>query len=135
MENSEPAIEPIAREVSGTADEPHLNILIGEAWSTVLDDPKEKAEIAALLGVAESELDPKQPPFHAEIIGSGVTGAEVLIALASGFVLGLAKDSGSAAGKAASKKLRELWADFMRDRVSPPGSGKLGAPRYDADEG
>ena len=48
--------------------------------------------------------------------------------MASGFALGVAKDIGGAAGKAAAQRLRELWNDYMGDRVSPPGSGKLGSP-------
>ena len=120
------AARQIAKCRTGSADEEQLNDQIGQAWREALADPKQKSEIAKLLGVKADELDPDKAPFHAEITGAGFTGGEVLIALASGFVLGLAKDIGGAAGKAAAKHLRELWNDYMRDRVSPPGSGKLG---------
>jgi hypothetical protein len=126
--------EPIAREAAGTADETQLNLLIAEAWRAALNEAGDKAEIAALLGVPASELDPRQPPFRASIGGAGLTGAEVLIALGTGFLLGVAKEIGGAAGKSASKKLRELWTTYLRDRVSPPGSGKLGPPGYSEDE-
>jgi hypothetical protein len=124
----------IAKTGAGTADEAGLDSLIGKAWRAALSDPNEKARIASLLGVNQDELDPDQPPFAAEIAGSGFTGAEVLIAVAGGFVIGIAKELGGAAGKAAAKRLRELWEDYMRDRVSPPGSGKLGAPKNEAEQ-
>jgi hypothetical protein len=53
--------------------------LIKEAWGAALSDPKEKADIATLLGVKENELSPDEPPFHAEITGAGFTGGEVLM--------------------------------------------------------
>jgi hypothetical protein len=124
----------IAKNGVGTVDEPGLAPLIGNAWRIALSDPKDKAEIAALLGAKQDELDPDRPPFTAEIAGAGFTGAEVLIAVAVGFVTGVAKDLGSAAGKGAAKQLREIWEDYMRDRVSPPGSGKLGAPKDEAEQ-
>jgi hypothetical protein len=41
---------------------------------------------------------------------------------------------GGAAGKAAAKRMRELWTDYMRARVNPPGSRELGAPKDDPEE-
>jgi hypothetical protein len=119
---------------TGTADEAQLETLIKQAWRAALSDPKERADIATLLGAKENELSPDEPPFHAELTGAGFTGGEVLIAVAAGFVLGGAKDIGSAAGKAAARRLRELWNDYIYDRVSPPGSGKLGRSKDEAEE-
>jgi hypothetical protein len=115
---------------SGTADEGELKISIAEAWRAVLKDPKERAEIAALLGAEESELNPEDPPFSAEVEGSGTFGAEVLIALGTGFSVGFVKEFGkgigSQLGRKAADALRDLWIDHIRDRVSPPGTGRLG---------
>lgn len=126
--------EIIARSAAGRADEEQLGVLISEAWHTALSEPGEKAEIAALLGVKEDELDPARPPFRAEIAEAGLTGGEVLIALALGFAGGFTKDMAGAAGRATAQKLRELWTDYIRDRVSPPGTGKLGRPKDDSSE-
>jgi hypothetical protein len=123
---------------AGTADEARLEKSIGEAWKAALNDPQKKAEIANLLKLKESELDPERPPFRAEITGSGLTGGEVIIAVVVAFAMGFgtqfATDMGGAAGKEAARRLRQLWTDYMRDEVSPPGSGKLGPPKDEGEE-
>ena len=123
----------------GTADKDQLDLSIASAWQVALQDSNERAEIAALLGVQESDLDPNSPPFRADIRGAGTFGAEILIALAVGFVVGFAKDfgkgMGSQAGKKSAEALRNLWTDHIRDRASPPGSGRLGPEKEDVEEG
>jgi hypothetical protein len=128
----------VAKSASGTADEEQLNISIADAWRAALTDSKERAEIAALLGVQESELDPDNPPFRAVVEGAGVFGADILILLAVSFGVGFAKEFGkrlgSQAAKMAAGALRGLWTDHMRNRVSPPGSGRLGPEKEDVEE-
>jgi hypothetical protein len=120
----------IVRITSGSADGEELNRLIANAWRDALSDSKERAEIAALLGAQEDELDQNNPPFQAEVEGAGTFGAEILIALAAGFAVGFAKEFGKTLGRAAGKRaaevLLDLWSDHIRHRVSPPGSGRLG---------
>ncbi len=125
----------VIRYKSGRADEQRLQDLISTAWSEALGNSAERTEIAGLFGVKESDLDPARPPFQAKITGAGLTGAEILIAIASGFVLDFFKDVGGAAGKTAAERLRELWSKHIAKRVSPPGSGELGKPRDEEDGG
>ena len=82
----------------------------------MLSDASEKAAIAKLLDIPEDALKPTQAPFRAEISASGLTGAEVLIALGVGFVAGFVKEMGSTAGKKAAQGLRAVWADYMQDK-------------------
>lgn len=128
----------IAKCASGTADQEQLKTSIADAWRAALEDTKERAEIAALLGARESELDPDNPPFRADIRGAGTFGAEILIALAVGFAVGFAegfgKGVGSKAGEKAAQVLRDLWTHHIRDRVSPPGSGRLGPEKEAVEE-
>lgn len=125
----------VAKSASGTADEGQLNTLIADAWRVALADPRERAEIATLLGAQEDELDPDNPPFRADVRGAGTFGAEILIALAVGFAVGFAEEFGKGvggqAGKKAAKALRNLWIYHIRDRVSPPGTGRLGPEEED----
>ena len=129
----------IAKYASGTADEEQLNALIADAWRAALKNSKERAEIAALLGVQESGLDPENPPYRAEVSGAGTFGAEILIALAVGFTLGFAtefgKGVGGKVGKEAAKAFAGLWTAHIRNRVSPPGSGRLGLEKEETEEG
>ena len=128
----------IAISASGTADEEQLDEAIAEAWRTALLDQRERAEIAAILGTQESELDPSIPPFQARVRGAGMFGAEILIALAVGFAVGAAKgfgeEEGESVGKAAAKALNRLWLEHIRGRVSPPGTGRLGPEKDEPDE-
>jgi hypothetical protein len=119
----------IVRYAAGTADEPRLNSEVAKAWRAAIGNAADRAEIARLLGVQESELDPNQVPFRAEISGAGLTGGEVLIAIATGFAIGIAKDIGTAAGKAAARRLRDLWNNYMHDRVNPAGTRLIGQPK------
>jgi hypothetical protein len=116
----------IAVNASGSADAEQLDALITAAWRQALADAKKRQEIADLLDVRGAELDPTTPPFQAHVRGAGTFGAEIVIALATSFAVTLAKDLGSQAGKKAAAALRILWVDYLRDRVSPPGSGRLG---------
>jgi hypothetical protein len=118
--------DQIAKHAAGKADENELIARIGDAWRKVLGDPKERAAVAASLQVDEDKLSPDLPPFIAKVSGSGLTGGEVIIVFATAFTVAFAKDMGSAAGKAFAERLRRFWADYMQERVSPPGSGKLG---------
>lgn len=119
----------VAKYVSGNADTRTLNDKIKKAWSAILADPVESAKIAKLLEVPASDLKPDEPPFKANQTGSGMTGGEVLIAITVGFAIGFAKETGGQLGKAASEKVKKLWTEHMSDRVNPPGSGDLGAPK------
>jgi hypothetical protein len=125
----------VAKTASGSADPEQLNGAIADAWRSALNDQRDRAEIASLLGVQESELYPDNPPFRAEVKGAGMFGAEILIVLATSFGVGFAKEFGtrlgSQAGKTAAEALRHLWTDYLRHRVSPPGSGRLGPERED----
>ena len=125
----------VAKTASGSADQEQLNGAIAEAWRLALEGSKERAEIATLLGVQESELNPDNPPFRAEVEGAGTFGAEILILLATSFVTGFAKEFGERigrqVGKTAADAVKRLWTDYMRDRVSPPGSGWLGPEKED----
>lgn len=134
MSNADKEI-PIIRYKSGRADEARLQTLIGLAWSDALGNPAERSEIAKLLGVIESDLDTNRPPFRAKTTGAGLTGAEILIAMATGFVVDFFKDMGGAAGKEAAPRLRQLWSKFFAKRVSPPGSGELGKPKDEEGDG
>jgi len=138
MAKSEQVEHVIAISVSGTADEEELDNAIAEAWRAALSDGRERAEIAYTLGVQETELDPANPPFEAHIRGAGVFGAEILIGIAVGFGIGVAKgfaeEEGSSAGKAAAKALNRIWIEHIRNRVSPPGSAKLGPEKDDPEQ-
>jgi hypothetical protein len=127
----------IAKSKSGTADDEELDKAIAKAWREALSDEKERAEIASLLGAQERELDPSIPPFEARVSGAGTFGAEILIALVVGFAIGAAKgfgeEEGETAGKAAARALNRLWVEYIRDRVSPPGSGILGPEEDDTE--
>src|SRR5262249_22286509 len=120
----------VAKYGTGAADEEQLNRSIAETWRRVLSDSNQRAEIAALLGAQENELDPEKPPFRAEQKGSGIFGGEILIALAVGFAIGfvteIGKGVGSQAGKKARQALRDLWLDHIRDGVNPLGTSRLG---------
>jgi hypothetical protein len=128
----------IAISESGTADDEELNNAIADAWRTVLSDERERVKIAAILEARVSELDPSNPPFKAHVRGAGTFGADVLIALAVGFAIGVAKGfgegEGEPAGKAAAKALNRLWVEYIRDRVNPLGSGKLGPEKDDSEQ-
>ena len=106
---SEETERVIAVSASGTADQEELDEAIANAWQAALSDERERAEIAALLGTQEEELDPSIPPFQVHVRGAGTFGAEILIALAAGFAIGVAKgfgeEEGTPVGKAAAKAL------------------------------
>lgn len=116
----------IASYQAGKSDDDELNQLIASTWDQLLKKPEQRRAIAALLGCPPEALQPDQIPFHARVQSSGLTGGEILIAVASGFVLAFAKDVGGQLGKSAAQRLRSLWVDFMQKKVSPPGSGNLG---------
>lgn len=128
----------VARYASGAADQDELNTSIADAWRAALSDPKERKEIAALLDAQESELDPDNPPFEAEVRGAGTFGAEILIALGKGVAIGIAtavgKGVGEHVGKRAMDSFRELWSRYICRRVSPPGSGRLGQEKQDVEQ-
>jgi len=126
---------PVIKYSAAKADAGEINALIAKAWSAALSDPAEKQEIAGLLEVKPTDLNPQQPPFRAKMTGSGLTGGEVLIAFAAGFAIGFAKDMGSAAGKALAKKLRELWTRYLSNRVNAPGTDALGDSKDEVGEG
>jgi len=138
MAASEEAERVIAISASGTADQEELDKAIVDAWRAALSDEKERAEIAAILGAKEAELDPSTPPFEVHVRGAGTFGAEILIALAVGFAVGVAKgfseEEGSLVGKAAAKSLNRLWIEYIRDRVSPLGTGRLGPEKDDPEQ-
>ena len=117
----------VARYKSGTADEDRLNGLIAEAWAESLK--KDRQAIADLLGVPADELNPDNPPVAAEGETAGIFGAEILIALSTGFALGFTKEFGKTVGGYVGKKagaaLLKLWEDYLHDRVNPPGTGVL----------
>ena len=127
MATSESADRVIARSAAGTADAEELDKAIATAWREAISDERDRAEIASLLGTEETKLNPSIPPFQAHVGGAGMFGADILIALAVGFAIGAAKgfgeEEGEPAGKAAAKALNRLWIEYIRDRVSPPGSG------------
>ena len=56
---------------AGTADEAQLNDSIRNTWRLAISDPKQRSEIASLLGVNENALDPNKAPFEAEVSGAG----------------------------------------------------------------
>ncbi len=116
----------VARHKAGTADEARLNALIQEAWAQVLAQPKKRTEIASLLGVSADTLNPDTPPLRAEMREAGITGGEVLILFLAAAAGGFVKDMGSAAGKAAARKLRKLWNEYLRDQVSSPRTKAIG---------
>jgi hypothetical protein len=120
----------IARYASGSRDDTAVDKKIAQAWSGLLNTQRD--EIAKLLGVPATALDPAKPPFRAETQAGGITGVEIAIILATGFATGFAEDLGSAAGKAAAKKLRELWSRYMAKQVSTPKDPALGK-RIDED--
>jgi hypothetical protein len=119
----------VARHKAGNAAPNVLNDEIVAAWRELLSNPAGKADAARLLGVPEDKLLSEQPPFEAEQIGSGLTGGEVIIVLTASFAVGFAKEVGGQLGKDAARRLRELWIEYMSDRVSPPGSNKLGTAK------
>jgi hypothetical protein len=139
---SSPGEFAIAKASSGTDDEERFNAAIALAWRTALDDPEERVEIAELLEVKDNDLEKENPPFRAEVRGAGFLGSEILIALAIGFALGIAKsfgeEAGEIVGKPAGRKtvaaLRALWINHFRDRVNPPGSGRMGPEKEDDEE-
>lgn len=120
--------EIIEKSAGGAADEDELNKRIASVWGQMLADPTTKKEVADLLGCNEDALKSDQPPVVAEVKAGGMTGAEILIAIAVGFALGVAEKTGEAAGKAVGAKIVKLWNDKMRRRVSPPGSGVMARP-------
>ncbi|NUB46760.1 hypothetical protein GEU84_020415 [Fertoebacter nigrum] len=119
----------VAKYNSGTADSDELNLAIRDAWRSIINDPAERKSVAELLGADEGEFDPEQPPFEADQTSSGLTGGEVLIAMATGFVLSVAKDVGGQLGKEAVRRIREIWTTHVWPKVNPPGSSKLGTER------
>lgn len=119
----------IAHYQAGTSDEDELNGLIARTWRDLIENPEKRRTMAGLLGCSAEELNAEQVPFRAQVQAAGFTGGEVVIAVASAFVIGLAKEMGGQMGKAAGQRLRTLWLDFLRNKVNPPGSGNLGRPK------
>jgi hypothetical protein len=76
-----------------------------QAWTELLEQPNTRAELAAIFKVPGEQL-PKRSPYVASVSEGGITGAEIAIAFAAAFVLAIAKEAGSAAGKKAWAVLR-----------------------------
>jgi hypothetical protein len=95
-----------------------LNDLIGSVWADAVNDPNDQAQIAAILGLAADRLRDAPSPVGAKISKSGLTGAEVEIAFVSGFVLAIAKDTGSASGEISLKAVRKVWGVLQRRLLS-----------------
>jgi hypothetical protein len=135
--SDQPSNEPVAKYFSGTADEDQVNASISKAWKEILKDPEKRSAIAKELGANPESLNPDVPPYQAQINGSGLTGAEVLIAFGAAFVLGWAKGAGEEAGKetgkASVKGIKNLWDKYFYKEVSPPGSKKLGKEKLETE--
>jgi hypothetical protein len=99
----------IASHQAGSTDPDQLDGLIGAAWSEAITNPADRARIAALLGVSDQQLERMPPPYHVEVTKAGLTGAEILIVMATAFATAYAKELGTSAGKATVRKLQELW--------------------------
>jgi predicted MarR family transcription regulator len=120
----------IARYKSGSGDDAAVDQRIALAWERLVNEQRD--EVAAALGTPASSLDPKHPPFRAETQAGGISGVEVAILFAGAALSGFVKDLGSAAGKAAATKLRQVWSRYMEKKVRDPKNPTLG-DRIDKD--
>ncbi|QPB24570.1 hypothetical protein [Rhizobium sp. 007] len=139
MEQDKGGFEIIERSEAGNLGGNELNARILEVWQEMLDEPGGRAQVAAVLGVKESELDPAKPPVSAADGPSGAIISTVIISAVTAFVVGAAgaagKQAGDVAGKAATEALvaaiRDFWNSRMRRKVTPPGTNDLGRARDD----
>jgi hypothetical protein len=120
----------IARYRSGSKDDQAVGKNIEKAWRELVDTRRD--EVAKLLEVPASSLDPTKPPFRAETQAGGITGVEIAVVFVGGFIVGVVKDLGTEAGTAAAKKVRTLWNEYMAKEVSNPKDPALGK-RIDSD--
>ena len=95
-----------------------LNKLITRVWADAMNDPTTRAEIAAMLELPPDVLRSAPPPVVAEVSEAGLTGAEILIALASAFILAIAKEVGSEGGKITAQAIKGVWAKLRRRVLS-----------------
>jgi hypothetical protein len=95
-----------------------LNKLIAGVWADAMKDPVARAEIAAILELPPDVLRSAPPPVEASVSEAGLTGAEILIALASGFVLAVPKEVGSDGGKITVQAVKGVWAKLRRRLIS-----------------
>jgi hypothetical protein len=112
----------VAKYAAGTADVRELNRSIGETWRTALSNSQSRAEIAALLGVQENELDAENPPFRADIAHLSTFNPEIFITL-------------TASRNAQQERYLDLWRKYIHEGINPPGSNRMGQERpLDEDE-
>jgi hypothetical protein len=108
----------IAKYAVGTTDLEQLNRSIAQTWRTILLDSKSRAEIAALLGVHENELDAENPPFRADAEHLSTTDPEILITLTAG--------RKARQAPYLCHSYIDLWRSYIHERVNPIGSNRLG---------
>jgi hypothetical protein len=70
------------------------------AWTTLLGDAEDRAEIAHLFDVPVERISELRCPFESSFDEAGLTGVEIGILFASGFAAGLRKQLRTEAAKA-----------------------------------
>jgi hypothetical protein len=101
---------------AGSTDPDKLDQLIERAWSEAKENPIDRAKIEKILGLTEQELDDVPSPFRVKVESAGLTGAEIIIMLATAFATAYAKEIGSAAAKSSLQLAKKLWP-LIKDRI------------------
>lgn len=117
-------IDVVAKYDSAAANRSEVDAEILNIWKTELE--LNRAEIADLLAIDESELKPDTPPFLSDARQSGIGVVEILILVSTHFALGFVEDAAKDLGKMSYDRLKTLWNRYFDRKLSSAAKSRLG---------